>query len=69
MVKKQKFKKNKKKFMQVRAKLRLIKNQKDTLRKLNLISDRFMRKVPGDELQILQQVVRKLIEHSEETKE
>ena len=38
--------------MVMRAKLRKIKNMKDELRKLSLVSQRFADKVPCDELMI-----------------
>ena len=53
MVKKQRYKKNKQKLMQVRTKLRLIKKRKDIMRKLAIISERFGEKVPCDELIVM----------------
>ena len=69
LVQKKKFKKNKKKFMEVRARLRLIKKAKDQYRKMSVISERFGQKVHADEMHILKQIVKKLLSHNENSEE
>jgi len=65
VAKKHKFKKNKKKFYEKRQVLRKIKVAKDELRKLGFLSKEFFEKVHSDELQTVQKMVGKLVEHGE----
>ena len=50
---KKRVKKNKKKTMDIRAKLRLIKKDKDIMRKQAIISERFAQKVHCDEIIVI----------------
>lgn len=65
VAKKHKFKKNKKKFYEKRAELRVIKAQKDELRKLGLISKEFSEKVHADEILMIFRLVGKLLQHDQ----
>lgn len=55
--------------MVMRAQLRKKKTFKDSLRKLSMVTERFIYKVPVDEVNILKKLVRKLLEHSDELSE
>jgi hypothetical protein len=55
--------------MGMRAQLRGKKAFKDSLRKMSVISERFMYKVPVDEVNIFKKIVGKLLAHSQETKD
>ena len=63
LVKKQQFKKNKKKFKVLRQELRQIKRDKDELRKLGLINKEFAERVPCDKIYEICKVTRKLLKH------
>ena len=63
LIAKKKYKKNKSKFMQVRKKLREVKNYKEVYRKHQLICEKFSEKVPCDEFIRIKQYIGKLIEH------
>ena len=65
MAKKASFKKNKKKFYEKRTELRKIKEQKDELRKLGLITKVFAEKVHADEVLMITRLISKLIEHDQ----
>jgi len=61
LVAKKKYKKNKSKFMDMRAEIRKKKTFKDSLKKMSMVSSRFLYKVPVDEVNILRKVVSKLM--------
>lgn len=61
VAKKHKFKKNKKKFYEKRAILRGIKQDKDEMRKLGLLSKELSEKVHSDELLLVSRMIGKLM--------
>ena len=69
LVKKQKFKKNKKKFKLLRAELRQIKRDKDELRKLGHINKEFAERVQSDKIYEICKTVRKLLKHDSEAEQ
>jgi len=69
LVVKKKYKKNKQKFAEIRSKLRDIKKAKEIYIRQAMISDRFNQKVHSDEIHILQSIVKKLIDHNQDSKE
>ena len=54
---KKKYKKNKSKCMSMRAKIRMKKNFKDSMKRMSIVSERFLYKVPVDECNILKKIV------------
>ena len=69
LVQKKKYKKNKSKFMSMRAELRKKKIFKDSMRKMSITSERFAYKVHVDEIEILKQIVGKLLKYNSETED
>lgn len=52
--------------MLMRAQLRKKKNFKDSLKKMSIVSERFMYKVPVDEVNILKKLIKKLLQHNDD---
>lgn len=55
--------------MKARGELRKHKNFKDSMKKLSIASERFLYKVPVDEINILLKIVSKLLEHNPSTQD